>query len=160
MQDLEGLGVISHCNRSADVMTSANSITHNSRARNLQHQRFGKLVVLSRTADYISPKGERRTCWLCQCDCGRTKSIMAQSLMRGLSTSCGCNWIPPISLPIHGMRKTKIYRLWCSMKDRCYNKNCEHYADYGGRGIYVCERWQQFEFFYADMGNPPAQAIQ
>jgi hypothetical protein len=55
----------------------------------------------------------------------------------------------------HGMYKTPTYRVWASMRNRCNNKNDRHYAEYGGRGIMVCERWQKFEGFWADMGEKP-----
>jgi hypothetical protein len=42
------------------------------------------------------------------------------------------------------------------MLQRCFNPNYEHYRHYGGRGITVCERWLDFENFFADMGDPPA----
>ena len=42
------------------------------------------------------------------------------------------------------------------MIQRCYDQNCRAYPDYGGRGIYVCERWRfNFQAFYDDMGDPP-----
>ena len=41
------------------------------------------------------------------------------------------------------------------MRARCENTNHEHYENYGGRGIKVCERWQVFSNFYDDMGQPP-----
>lgn len=41
------------------------------------------------------------------------------------------------------------------MKARCFNSNSPDYASYGGRGIIVCERWQSFENFLADMGERP-----
>jgi hypothetical protein len=40
------------------------------------------------------------------------------------------------------------------MRQRCENPNCTPYPKYGAKGIRVCERWQAFENFYADMGEP------
>jgi len=51
--------------------------------------------------------------------------------------------------------KTREYRTWQHMKDRCDNPNSTHYADYGGRGITYIERWERFENFLADMGERP-----
>jgi hypothetical protein len=51
--------------------------------------------------------------------------------------------------------KPKSYYIWKSMMARCYNKNAERYADYGGRGIAVCDRWHSFDNFFADMGEKP-----
>lgn len=53
------------------------------------------------------------------------------------------------------MKGTSTYNVWCSMRQRCDNPNNQRYADYGGRGIKVCERWQKFENFLADMGARP-----
>jgi hypothetical protein len=47
-------------------------------------------------------------------------------------------------------------RSWRSMMTRCYNQNYDAYPRYGGRGIRVCERWQKFENFLADMSERPA----
>jgi hypothetical protein len=44
------------------------------------------------------------------------------------------------------------------MRQRCTNPNQPHYPRYGGRGIHVCERWQDFANFIADMGEPPDPA--
>lgn len=53
-------------------------------------QRFGRLVVLKRASDYISPKGCKQPQYLCECDCGNKKVIVGQSLRIGDSKSCGC----------------------------------------------------------------------
>ncbi|KAA1610659.1 hypothetical protein F1D34_26410, partial [Klebsiella pneumoniae] len=53
------------------------------------------------------------------------------------------------------MSKTPIYRIWLGMRERCEKTTHHAYKWYGGRGIKVCERWQIFENFYADMGERP-----
>lgn len=56
----------------------------------------------------------------------------------------------------HGKTHTRVYNIWVHMKGRCYNPKNPKYADYGGRGIIVCDRWKNsFEAFYEDMGDPP-----
>lgn len=56
----------------------------------------------------------------------------------------------------HGKTKTPIYRTWERIKYRCSSENHKQYADYGGRGITVCDRWlNSFENFYVDMGDRP-----
>lgn len=42
----------------------------------------------------------------------------------------------------HGMRRTKIYGVWCSMKERCGNSNHKSYKHYGAKGISVCDEWK------------------
>lgn len=51
--------------------------------------------------------------------------------------------------------RTKVYTAWISMKERCNNPNNTHYHRYGGRGISLCKRWDKFENFLTDMGEPP-----
>lgn len=49
----------------------------------------------------------------------------------------------------HGLSKTKIYRVFHGMKQRCYNPNNPEYENYGGRGIAICEEWlHDFSSFY------------
>src|SRR5690349_21012531 len=53
------------------------------------------------------------------------------------------------------MWKTRTYRVWASMKDRCLNRKSTGFSNYGGRGITVCKKWRKFEGFFADMGEAP-----
>lgn len=55
----------------------------------------------------------------------------------------------------HGLTDSKVHTAWRQMKKRCQNPKCKPYKNYGGRGIGVCERWQSFDNFFADMGHPP-----
>lgn len=57
--------------------------------------------------------------------------------------------------PRHGMTRSTTYQSWTAMKKRCFDPKDQAFARYGGRGIKVCERWQVFENFYADMGDRP-----
>lgn len=50
---------------------------------------------------------------------------------------------------------TPEYRAWVGMRQRCENPDNGKYLIYGGRGIKVCDRWQVFENFFADMGSKP-----
>ncbi len=50
------------------------------------------------------------------------------------------------------------YRSWVGLRERCLNKNHHAFADYGGRGIAVCDRWAGrdcFANFFNDMGQRP-----
>ena len=47
----------------------------------------------------------------------------------------------------HGMSRTKLYRAWSDMKNRCDCQNNLFYYRYGGRGITYCHDWKEFEPF-------------
>lgn len=56
----------------------------------------------------------------------------------------------------HGMTISRSYYSWMAMKKRCYREEDISYHNYGGRGIYVCDRWKNsFENFLEDMGIRP-----
>jgi|SoiMethySBSTD1v2_1073268.scaffolds.fasta_scaffold139026_3 hypothetical protein len=56
----------------------------------------------------------------------------------------------------HGRSRTPEFRIWCGLFDRCCNPRHKGYPSYGGRGIKICERWQQFINFLADVGPRPS----
>ena len=57
-------------------------------------------------------------------------------------------------------KPSPTYCSWDKMKQRCLNPNCPRFKDYGGRGIKVTERWQDFANFLADMGErPPGKTL-
>lgn len=53
-------------------------------------KKFGKLVVVERTDDYVSPQGKHQAQWLCLCECGNHCTVRACNLVNGHTTSCGC----------------------------------------------------------------------
>jgi hypothetical protein len=121
--------------------------------------RFAKLVVVA----YHSRNHLGRDSYECRCDCGKTKIVLAASLRSGNTKSCGCLQPETVSrtAATHGMsrpgHRAPEYSIWAAMKARCYNPNTEHYKDYGGRGIIVCQEWREsFETFIQDIGKRPS----
>ena len=56
----------------------------------LTGRRFGRLTVIGRAEDYISPTGKKTVRWMCKCDCGRSVTVLRNSLLSGHTLSCGC----------------------------------------------------------------------
>ena len=131
----------------------------------LSGKRFGRLIVISRSDDYISPKGFKRTVWNCQCDCGNTRAVESTQLTSGHTKSCGClrKELVSKSKTTHGKKNTKIYHVWQSMKCRCGNKNNKSYKDYGARGIKVCDEWLEengfLNFYYWATNNGYSESL-
>lgn len=115
----------------------------------LTGQRFGRLIVIGRGEDYISPKGKASIRWNCLCDCGKNHLTYGQFLVNGTVQSCGClrnekivkygDDNPKFK---HGGNNSRLSAVWKAMVQRCHNPKNKNYADYGGRGISVCEEWR------------------
>ena len=56
----------------------------------LTEKKFKRLTVIKRVEDYVSPKGQHKPQWLCQCECGSEVVVLGENLRKGLTTSCGC----------------------------------------------------------------------
>lgn len=121
------------------------------KALDITGQRFNRLLVVKR--DQSRPKPPT---WICRCDCGATTSVTTAHLVEQRTQSCG--YLKRERQVTHGRSKTRVYRIWNGMRERCENPHNKRWADYGGRGITVCERWRTFANFYADMGEPPLDA--
>ena len=102
-----------------------------------------------------------------RCSCGVEKTFFKNNVRSGKSLSWGClnNEVRAARLrlmpsfgkgtPTHGLRKSPEYTVWWGMKSRCEREKNDNYSSYGGRGIRVCDRWQDFAKFYEDMGPRP-----
>lgn len=109
----------------------------------LSGQRFGMLTVMRRAYSGKAGAGYHAA-WECICDCGKTTTVLSSSLRSGDTRSCGC-----ISgNHKHGGRNLRLYSIWTNMKSRVNNPNASRYANYGGRGISICDEWlNSFENF-------------
>lgn len=122
----------------------------------------GRLTVVRRMQTL-----NEKSRWRCLCKCGNKVTVFGYLLRNGKTTSCGCYQSELRSLANlkHGhttgneSRRSTEHHAWHNMKSRCLNPNWPGYADYGGRGIKICDRWLQkekgFENFLADMGIKP-----
>lgn len=119
------------------------------KSKEMVGQKFGRLTVVSE-APRLSAKNVR---WNCLCECGGKTIVQGGTLRTGKQKSCGCLQIE--SAFKHGQEGTKVYFAWAAIKQRCLNKKCKSYKDYGARGINIFEEWLKFENFYAAVGDAP-----
>lgn len=122
-------------------------------------QRFTRLAVLK-----VAYRDDKRVVsYECRCDCGSITVVYAANLRAGRSKSCGCLCKDLASARAlkHGHSQrggnnaTSTYMIWAGMLQRCRNTKKLAYKWYGARGIQVCERWNSFDNFLADMGERP-----
>lgn len=118
-----------------------------SKIKDLTGEKFGRLKVI----EYYGSNKNGRALWLCQCECGKTKIVIGNSLLSNLTTSCGCfNKEKARNRKTkHNLSYSKLYKVWQGMKTRCYNGKFIYYKNYGGRGISICDEWKcNFLTFY------------
>ena len=123
--------------------------------RDLTGMRFGRLLVIARSA-------ERKTgnaTWDVVCECGTKRIVRGNHLVGGRTASCGClhNEITGNINRIHGLSNHRTHNIWMKMIARCHKPTDPAWNNYGGRGITVTQKWlDSFEAFVSDMGLAPA----
>lgn len=102
--------------------------------------KFGRWTVIGepfrkRTNRYV----------IVRCSCNTEKAVRVTHLRKGASKSCGC--LRREQLTTHGRYDTKLYNIWDAMLRRCTNPSNQSYKNYGGRGITICDEWQDPKIF-------------
>ena len=112
-----------------------------SRMTDMSGARVGKLTVI----EYAGTDKWKEADWRCKCDCGNETFVSTRRLKHEQTKSCGCLISESASarFKTHGLSTSRIYRVWHEMRGRCYNKNDPNYYLYGGRGITVCDEWNE-----------------
>lgn len=109
---------------------------------------YGRLTVEEVLPSRPRKNGKKRRWVRCRCACGKTKELPSDSLKRGNTSSCGCLARESSAqklrnaITTHGLSKHPLFEKWSGMRKRCTSKCTNGYADYGGRGIRVCEEWE------------------
>ena len=117
---------------------------------------YGRLSVIKEMEPRICKSRSVRVV-LCECDCGEVKGFLLNDLRQQNTLSCGCLNSERVveRNTSHGLTGHELYSVWQGMKDRCNNQKSNAYKDYGGRGIKICEEWNDFKTFMDDMGPRP-----
>jgi hypothetical protein len=121
-------------------------------------QRFGRLVALE-IARRVQWGGKPAILWRWRCDCGNERELPIGHVRDGTQVSCGChkNEILVCRNTRHGdgakdgnRYRVRLYDIWHGMRQRCRNPNTRNFHNYGGRGITVCDEWNDsYEAFRA-----------
>ena len=128
-------------------------------------QRYARLIVIRK----VGRDKRGYFLWLCRCDCGKKTTTTANCLRMSNTKSCGCLALEHSRQNGKANRRhgesacgskdgqpSREYRAWHGLRDRCLNPSNKNFANYGGRGITVCERWANYANFLADMGRCPS----
>lgn len=119
----------------------------------LKGQVFERLTVI----EEAGRNTKKEILWKCKCSCGNTTEVTTYRLRKGETKSCGClNYDTDKrktsevgkANKVHGMSKTRVYKTYSGIKERCLNPNSKKYPDYGGRGITLSKEWDSFEKFH------------
>lgn len=132
------------------------------KAIDITGEKFGNLIAVK----CIGNDKFGKKIWLFSCDCGNETKAVASSVKSGKTLSCGCKRIEAAKIngclsngppKKHGLAGTPEYNVWKTIKQRCCNKNCIDYPEYGGRGIGLDPRWNEFSNFISDIGKRPSK---
>lgn len=135
------------------------------KAIDLSGKTFGRLTVIKG----VKLPGRKGTYWECVCSCGTDSVIRRGDNLKTLKEpSCGCVFLEHCKITgkrlteisrqnaLHGKSRTKEYRIWSGIRQRCYDKTCKGYPYYGGKGVKMHQPWyDDFTVFLDYVGICP-----
>lgn len=111
-------------------------------------KKYHRLIIV----EFLGSDNLNRTFCKCECDCGKIISVQFPNVINGSTKSCGCQKTDAVIARnlsnAHPHRKTRIFRIWKRMHQRCYEINCDDYGDYGAKGVVICNEWHEYYNFY------------
>lgn len=119
--------------------------------------KIGRWTVISEGQRKTFPSGQSHKQYLCLCECGTQRLVVASDLNSGKSLSCGCINKERLNAQntSHGLSRHPMMQTLKHMFQRCYNPACKEYPWYGGRKplpIEICKEWRENRAqFFADM---------
>ena len=102
---------------------------------------FGSLTVLN----FVKIDDKSDIIWHCKCTCPNEIDASSYELLSGRKQSCG--HMAKMSSYSHGGSHDRLYGVWRSMRYRCNCPTAKPYHNYGGRGIKICDEWDDYEVF-------------
>jgi hypothetical protein len=103
-------------------------------------KKYGRLTILD-IVYILQNNNYERAFFVCECECTTNKNISVSDVLSGKTKSCGC--LNKEITTKHGLYNTRLYRIWSSLFQRCYNIKNPLYKYYGERGISVENDWHK-----------------
>lgn len=106
---------------------------------------YGRLTVIE-----FDHKRKGHSYYKCLCECGCVTVAEAGNIRKGRTSSCGCvrRELGVAKHLTHGYSdKERLYNIWIGIKQRCNNPNYKLYKWYGGKGVKLCEEWNDYPMF-------------
>jgi hypothetical protein len=113
---------------------------------------FGRLTLLAVGEERtVGQKGRHARFCPFRCDCGQEILLRWDDVRSGRTMSCGCHRSNASAerRRTHGDSTAQLYKCWRGMCERCTYARHRDYKNYGGRGITVCDEWQEYPQFKA-----------
>lgn len=109
---------------------------------------IGEQIDQLRVVQYAGTDARAAKKWLCVCSCGGRRLMTSSDVMSSRGRFAACAACKPRTIgrsrSTHGETKTRLFRIWAAMKNRCYREKNHNFKHYGGKGVRVCAAWQAY----------------